>query len=510
MQAASPTHPADHPLPPPLASSEVGSLVTSFLQHTLLDGLWYWNLAAPEQGWVNARFWQTLGYAPEQAPTAPTAWRDHLHPADLAAAWQEVTACSQDATRVYDQVLHCTHASGSPVWLRCRGLLLRDEAGEATWLIGALFDITQQKRQEAYAHEVAAHYGSILKNQSVHIVRTDTQGNYTYVNDFFSERFGKEGENLLGKQSLCNIAVEDHEKCLAVVMQCFAAPEVAHQVVLRKPYRDGSIKANHWEFIGLRDEQGNPSEILCVGYDVTLLLENLHRSQHLLDVTSQQNLRLQNFAYIISHNIRSHSANLTSLVQLLAGAKSKAQREMFLQMLTTSTAKLADTIVNLNEIITVNSNVNKPKVARVLQTEISKTLEALSALIRQHHIAVEVQMADDLTVTVVPAYLDSILLNLISNAIKYRSPNRPALIQLRAHAGPDCVVLTVQDNGLGIDLVKNRAKLFGMYKTFHDNEDARGVGLFITKNQVEAMLGTIDVDSEVNVGSTFTIHFYEI
>jgi len=132
-------------------------------------------------------------------------------------------------------------------------------------------------------------------------------------------------------------------------------------------------------------------------------------------------------------------------------------------------------------------------------------------LIRQHRITVEVAVPPALTVTVVPAYLDSILLNLISNAVKYRALDRPAFIRLQAHTKPagEGVVLTVEDNGLGIDLVRYRAKLFGMYKTFHDNEDARGVGLFITKNQVEAMQGTITVDSEVGVGSTFTIQFHE-
>lgn len=292
-------------------------------------------------------------------------------------------------------------------------------------------------------------------------------------------------------------------------MQCFQAPEVPHQVILRKPYHDGSIKSNHWEFKGILGENGELTEILCVGYDVTLLLENLQRAQHLLDVTSQQNIRLQNFAYIISHNIRSHSANLTSLVQLLSEAKHKEQKAMFMQMLTTSTEQLADTIINLNDIVTINNNVSKPKAARVLKTEIDKTLEALSVLIRQHHITVEVAVPPTLTLTVVPAYLDSILLNLISNAVKYRAQDRPALIRLAAHANDEGVVLTVQDNGRGIDLVKYRNKLFGMYKTFHDNEDARGVGLFLTKNQVEAMQGTITVDSTVGVGSTFTIQFHE-
>lgn len=196
-------------------------------------------------------------------------------------------------------------------------------------------------------------------------------------------------------------------------------------------------------------------------------------------------------------------------MQLLHEAKTKAQKNMFLQMLGTSTEQLADTIVNLNDIVTINSNFSKPKAPRTLRVEIDKALEALSVLIRQHHITVEVDVPPTLKVTIVPAYLDSILLNLLSNAVKYRSPDRPALIRLHAQAAPGVVVLTVQDNGRGIDLARYHAKVFGMYKTFHNNEDARGVGLFITKNQVEAMQGSIAVESEVDVGSTFTIQFPE-
>nr|GFB84202.1 hypothetical protein [Tanacetum cinerariifolium] len=506
-----------------------------FLQNILLDGLWYWNLLDPTEAWVNAKYWHTLGYGPDELPISPQAWRAPLAPDDLVAAQQVAEACLQEPGRPFEQLLRATHRNGSTVWLHCRGLVLRNDAGTAAWLLGALFDVSHEKQAQVQADELAEHYRQILSNQSVYIVKTDTEGNYTFANEYFYERFGyavdilgtssllsnqsvyivktdTEGnytfaneyfyerfgyaEDILGTSSLLSIVEEDRGKCLETVMQCFAKPEVRHQVILRKLAVDGTVKSNHWELKGLLDEQGRLLEILCVGYDVTLLVENLQKQQHLLDVTSQQNLRLQNFAYIISHNIRSHSANLTSLVQLLAEAKSKAQKSMFLQMLTTSTEQLADTIVNLNDIVTINSNVNKPKTVRALRTEIDNTLEVLSVLIRQHHIAVEVDVPPTLEVTVVPAYLDSILLNLISNAIKYRSPNRLATIRLHAHAEPGFVVLTVQDNGRGIDLVKNRAKLFGMYKTFHDNEDARGVGLFITKNQVEAMLGTITLDSQ--------------
>jgi signal transduction histidine kinase len=356
---------------------------------------------------------------------------------------------------------------------------------------------------------VATHYGSILSNQSVYIIKTDAQGNYTFVNDFFYERFGLNSK-IIGTNSLFSIVEEDRPKCLAVVGQCFAQPELPHQVILRKPYHDNVVKSNHWEFKGILGPDGQVAEIQCVGYDVTLLVDNLERTKRLLALTNQQNARLQNFAYIISHNIRSHSANLTALVSFLEAATDETQAAMFLQMLKTSTDKLAETIVNLNEIVITNSTGPQPRELRGLRQEVDRTLDALNVLIHQSQVAVSVDIPAEATVNVVPAYLDSILLNLISNAIKYRSASAPPRLALGCYREDGYTVLTLQDNGLGIDMARNHGKVFGMYKTFHGNEDARGLGLFITKNQVEAMNGKIEVDSQVGVGSTFKVYFSEI
>jgi signal transduction histidine kinase len=293
------------------------------------------------------------------------------------------------------------------------------------------------------------------------------------------------------------------------VGRCFAEPGVPHQVILRKPYHDKSVKSNHWEFKGLVDASGQVAEIQCVGYDVTLLVDNLERSKRLLALTNQQNARLQNFAYIISHNIRSHSANLTALVGFLQAAP-EAERAMFVDMLKTSTDKLAETIVNLNEIVTTAHTGAQPKEPRALRQEVERTLAALNVLVLGSGLRVALNIPEDTTVQVVPAYLDSILLNLFSNAIKYRSTTASPQLTVGCYLEDDYTVLTIHDNGLGIDLARNQRKLFGMYKTFHDNEDARGLGLFITKNQVEAMNGKIEVESEVGVGSTFKVYFSEI
>jgi signal transduction histidine kinase len=103
------------------------------------------------------------------------------------------------------------------------------------------------------------------------------------------------------------------------------------------------------------------------------------------------------------------------------------------------------------------------------------------------------------------AYLESILLNFVTNGIKYRHPDRLPLIRLRAYRDAGQAILEIEDNGIGIDLANHGDKLFGMYKTFHGNADAKGIGLYITKNQVEEMGGSIQVESRVGEGTKFII-----
>ncbi|MFZ6001947.1 MAG: ATP-binding protein [Bacteroidota bacterium] len=105
------------------------------------------------------------------------------------------------------------------------------------------------------------------------------------------------------------------------------------------------------------------------------------------------------------------------------------------------------------------------------------------------------------------AYLDSILLNLLSNALKYRAPDRKPLIRFKTEKVARGVVLHVTDNGLGIDLEKYGSELFGLRKTFHQHPDSKGVGLFLTRAQIKSMGGDITARSELNVGTTFIVEF---
>ena len=257
------------------------------------------------------------------------------------------------------------------------------------------------------------------------------------------------------------------------------------------------------------DAQNNFVNFIGVGRDVTLRIEKEMELKHLLEVTSQQNNKLYNFAHIISHNIRSHTSNLEMVVDVIENTDDITEKLSYFDLFKEATEKLSETIEYLNEIITIQQKTNIEKTKIRLKDEIEKTKIALSLVIKQSQITITHTIPEDLTVYAVPAYLDSILLNLFTNAIKYKSPKRKAFLEIGYEVNESYTIISFKDNGLGLNLKKNGHKIFGMYKTFHGNEDAKGIGLYITKNQLEAMDGKIEIESELNHGSTFKIYLNE-
>lgn len=260
---------------------------------------------------------------------------------------------------------------------------------------------------------------------------------------------------------------------------------------------------------GKKFEVNNITYLVCFIRDVSLRIEKEIELKQLLEVTSQQNDKLYNFTHIVSHNIRSHTSNLAMIVAVIENTEDIAEKLSYFDLFKEGTEKLSETIEYLNEIITIQKKTNIEKKKINLKDEVEKTKSALSLAIKESQITITHTIPEDLFVYVIPAYLDSILLNLFTNAIKYKSPKRKAFLEIGYEINESCTVIKFKDNGLGINLKKNGHKIFGMYKTFHGNEDAKGIGLYMTKNQLEAMDGKIEVESEVDHGSTFKIYLNE-
>ena len=256
------------------------------------------------------------------------------------------------------------------------------------------------------------------------------------------------------------------------------------------------------------DDNNVPIRAVGTHKDITQLKEKEIELANTINIIGNQNNRLSNFAHIVSHNLRSHASNLKMLLDLFKNADEKEREEM-LEHLEAISDGLYVTIGHLKELVEIQFEVKLTKENLNLRHYLKNILNILNNEIKKHGIDVEVNIPLDVTVNYNPAYLESILLNFTTNAIKYSSPERKPVISYDFEIVNGKKVLSISDNGLGIDLKKHKNSLFGMYKTFHKNQNSRGIGLFITKNQVEAMGGTIEVYSKVNKGTTFKIIFNE-
>lgn len=225
-----------------------------------------------------------------------------------------------------------------------------------------------------------------------------------------------------------------------------------------------------------------------------------------LDLVTEQNKRLLNFSYIVSHNLRSHSSNIESITSLIEFSESEEETLEMVQLLKKVTQSLNDTMHNLNEVVNIKANINIVSEPLNLRQYSEEAIAILTEQIAIKDVQIINNIASDVVVVYNPAYMQSIFLNLISNAIRYSHSDRKPEITIDFYTEKDKKVLQISDNGIGIDLNKNRDKIFGMYKTFSTNSDSKGIGLFITKNQIDAMGGSIYVESEPNIGTTFKIY----
>jgi PAS domain S-box-containing protein len=352
------------------------------------------------------------------------------------------------------------------------------------------------------------YYRSIIENNSFYIIKTDLEGKYTYLNPFFCQRLGLLSEEWIGKPSLDLIIPEDHQVCIDTVEKCFANVGQSYWAILRKPLLGGII-STQWEFKILKGDDGAPNEMLSIGHDITPLIMKQQELQELVDVTAEQNKQLINFTYIISHNIRSHVANIIGIVEL-NDIDNEEDRAMTWELIKKSITSLDATIYNLNDIINIQSNTNFPIQTLVIKDEINRIIDSIEVLIRNENTKINYNFDDTSEVETNPAYLESIILNLFTNALKYKSPSRPLEIDISFYHSGNYKVFLFKDNGIGIDLNMHGDQVFGMYKTFHGNLDAKGLGLFIIKTQIEAMGGKIEVDSQLDHHTTFKVYFKDV
>ncbi len=185
--------------------------IFEFLQKGSLDGLWYWDIVNPENEWMNPQFWSTLGYAPEEKKHLSSEWQDIIHPEDLRVAIENFNKHCADPNHPYDQIVRYRHKDGSTVWVRCRGIAIRDESGKPIRMLGAHNDLTRQMQAKEELRKNEELFRTLAELAPVGIYLTSVEGYCQYANPCWCEMAGLCFEEALGEGWIKGLHPEDRE-----------------------------------------------------------------------------------------------------------------------------------------------------------------------------------------------------------------------------------------------------------------------------------------------------------
>ncbi len=222
-------------------------------------------------------------------------------------------------------------------------------------------------------------------------------------------------------------------------------------------------------------------------------------------ILTEKNTTLEQFGYITAHNLRAPLARILGLGNIIKVTDNNEEREIVVDKLLASTRDLDQVIKDINTILDIRRH-SSNMTAVVVQDSLQRVLSMLEKERADKGAKFNSDIDKQSTVLAIPAYIDSILYNLVSNALKYREPSRTPVVEITVTlVGPE-VLIRISDNGMGMDLTSVRNDLFGLYKRFHPNVEGRGIGLYLVKTQVEAMSGRLEVESKLGEGTTFLIY----
>jgi signal transduction histidine kinase len=259
------------------------------------------------------------------------------------------------------------------------------------------------------------------------------------------------------------------------------------------------IEANH-----LIEEQRK----LLFNKNQSLESELIEKNTHLTEANTElikHNNELRQFSYTVSHNLRGPVASLLGLLELLNPKQLQDNDRLIVDHIKTSTKNLDQIIKDLNKIIDIRHEIFKIRQKIDLESELEEIATMMKRELELNNVVLNKDVLTCRYIYSIKPMVNSIIYNLMSNAVKYRSSERQPVIDVSAKEDDRFYIIEVRDNGLGIDIKQNQEGLFRLYKRFHFHTDGKGLGLYLVKLQCESLGGSIEVESEINRYSKFTV-----
>lgn len=472
------------------------------------DTIWDWKIEDDSFIW-NKGIQGVFGYKKEEVGKTSKWWFERIHPEDSLKMSVKLYSFLEQKTEKWQDEYRFQCADGSYKYVFDRGFLVKDKDGKPIRMIGAIQDVTKQKEEEQRLRLLETVITQT--KDAVMITDIDTSQNVIpniiFVNSAFTDMTGYKAEEVIGKSPIMFIgpksdilefdklktAIQDYKECFVETINY---------------KKNGEEFWNNFSMIPVTDKDGEHSHWISIQRDVTEEKNKEKEREQLIRELTQNNKDLKQFSYITSHNLRAPLSNLTGLLNLVEDMDIEdPELKEIISGFTKSTHLLNETINDLVKVVIIKDNPSIHKEKVLIKEIFENVFNQLSFLIGLHKPILKIDLEEVSILNINKSYLESIFLNLLTNAIKYRSENRQLKVNISSKVEDDNLVLTFKDNGVGIDLVRNRDKIFGLYQRFHNHPDSKGLGLYLVKSQVEAMGGTINVESTVGKGTTFTIVF---
>jgi len=366
-------------------------------------------------------------------------------------------------------------------------------------------DITPSKKAERETQKLQERLNNHIDNSPLAVIEYDKQLRITFWSKRDREIFGWTEDDIIGKKITDFLIHEDDAAGMEAYVRSHEHAGEQRPISNRNYTKDGRILHCRWHSSYMTDEEGNVTSILSIVRDITDLHKAELQKEAIANDLIKRNNDLEQFTYIVSHNLRAPIARVIGLADILAEFDlSDEEKNETILGISQSAHRLDDIIKDLNTILHIRGNLNENKEIVVFSTLVAEIEQNIRHFNKDEFILETDFSAIDSHYTI-KNYFVSIFSNLISNSIKYRQPDKEPVIKIRSEIADNMLILTFSDNGIGFDMDKKGNEIFGLYKRFHFHVEGKGLGLFMVKSQVETLGGKIGVASGVNKGAEFRI-----
>jgi len=473
------------------------------------DAIWDYKFNLNKTYIAGTGYKQLLGYDIVNDYTEENFWEDRLHPEDKENVLLKLRNFIKDTTQLQCQYEYrFRKADGTYAYVNDRLFIIR-ENDIPVRIIGAINDITRRKEEEQHLKLLE----SIITNANDAVMIIEAKPiakpgpKIVYVNEALVKMSGYSKEEIIGKSPHMFQGPKSDRDELNKLKKAIEE-HMPYSAEIINYTKNGRLYWVDMDLAPVTDNSGKVSHLIAIERDITSRKIQEQEREKLIFELIQNNKDLRQFSYITSHNLRGPIANLLGLTNLLDNYKPENPTlAKILEGIKKASLNFDETIKDLSTVLDIKDRPSIPREEIQFNVVQKRVLEQCKAMIAETEATIQVDFSKAPSIIFNKAYLESILLNLLTNAIKYRTKTVAVRISVTSEDMGNEILLKFKDNGRGIDLDLNRDRVFGLYQRFHLNTEGKGMGLFLIKSQMEALNGSIEIESNLNEGTLFTLHF---